>query len=382
MKSLFLKQRSRSRAMNGHPWVFAGEVQDLLPASENGKTVLLRDSRKHILGSGIYNEQSKIVWRRYSWEKAAFSMHFIRETLAKAVRSRPDNECRRLVWSESDSLPGLVVDQFGKVLVVQALTYAIDMRLPAIATHLQELTGAEVIVFRNDAQVRKLEGLDTYISTFEDKELAPFEVTISGIRYKLDLLEGQKTGFYLDQREQHELVASYASGRKVLDAFCNQGAFALQCAKAGAESVLGIDSSDTAIQAAIENAKTNDLSAEFKQANVFDFFTENRESSYDLIVLDPPPFARTQGQVEGGLKGYKEINLRAMKALNQGGILATYTCSQAISQELFKEVLADAASDARRSVRILETCYQAKDHPVLLNMPESGYLHGYVLQVD
>ena len=137
MKSLFLKPRSRSRAMNGHPWVFAGEVQDLLPASENGKTVLLRDSRKHILGSGIYNEQSKIVWRRYSWEKAAFSMHFIRETLAKAVRSRPDNECRRLVWSESDSLPGLVVDQFGKVLVVQALTYAIDMRLPAIATHLQ-----------------------------------------------------------------------------------------------------------------------------------------------------------------------------------------------------------------------------------------------------
>lgn len=368
--------------MNGHPWVFAGEVQELLPAEENGKTVLLRDSRKHILGSGIYNEQSKIVWRRYSWEKMAFSMSFIREALSKAVASRADDECRRLVWSESDSLPGLVVDQFGKVLVIQALTFAIDMRLPAIATHLQELTGAEVVVFRNDASVRKLEGLETYISTFEGKKLEPFEVTIGGIRYKLNLLEGQKTGFYLDQREQHTLVASYASGRTVLDAFCNQGAFALQCAKAGAETVLGIDSSDTAIQAARENAHANELTAEFKQANVFDFFTENRESNFDLVVLDPPPFARTQGQVEGALKGYKEINLRAMKSLNKGGILATYTCSQAISQELFKQMLADASSDARRSVRILETTYQAKDHPVLLNMPESGYLHGYILQLD
>ncbi len=382
MKSLFLKPRSRSRAMNGHPWVFAGEVQELLPAEENGKTVLLRDSRKHILGSGIYNEQSKIVWRRYSWEKTAFSMSFIREALSKAVARRADDECRRLVWSESDSLPGLVVDQFGKVLVIQALTFAIDMRLPAIATHLQELTGAEVVVFRNDASVRKLEGLETYVSTFEDKKLEPFEVTIGGIRYKLDLLEGQKTGFYLDQREQHALVASYASGRTVLDAFCNQGAFALQCAKAGAESVLGIDSSDTAIQAAQENANANELTVEFKQANVFDFFTENRDSNFDLVVLDPPPFARTQGQVDGALKGYKEINLRAMKSLNKGGILATYTCSQAISQELFKQMLADAASDARRSVRILETTYQAKDHPVLLNMPESGYLHGYILQLD
>ncbi|MDA0346203.1 MAG: class I SAM-dependent rRNA methyltransferase [Verrucomicrobia bacterium] len=382
MKSIFLKPRSRSRALNGHPWVFAGEVQDLLPESENGKTVILRDSRKHILGSGIYNLNSQIIWRRYSWERTAFSMPFIRETLTRAVQSRPDESCRRLVWSESDSLPGLVVDQFGKVLVIQALTLAIDMRLPAIATFLQELTGAETVVFRNDAQVRKLEGLETYIGTFEDKELNPFDFDIGGIIYRLDLLGGQKTGFYLDQREQHALVASYASGRTVLDAFCNQGAFALQCAKAGAVSVIGIDSSETAVVAATQNAEANGLDAQFNQANVFDYFSENRESTFDLIVLDPPPFARTQAQVEGGLKGYKEINLRALKSLNKGGILATYTCSQAISQELFKEVLAAAASDARRSVRILHTTYQAADHPVLLNMPESGYLRGYILQVD
>jgi 23S rRNA (cytosine1962-C5)-methyltransferase len=256
-----------------------------------------------------------------------------------------------------------------------------DMRLDAIPPPLLEATGAETVVFRNDASVRKLEGLDTYIRTFEEKELAPFEVTIGGLKYTLDLLEGQKTGFYLDQREQHQWVASYAKGRSVLDAFCNQGAFALMCAKAGATEVLGIDSSDTAIQAAQSNAEANELSADFQQANVFDYFTQNREVSYDLIVLDPPPFARSQGQVEGAIKGYKEINLRALKALKPGGVLATYTCSQAVSLELFTSILAEAASDAQRSVRVLHHCFQAADHPVLLNMPESGYLHGLILEV-
>lgn len=382
MKSLFLKPRSRSRALAGHPWVFAGEVQALLPDSENGKTVLLRDSRKRLLGSGIYNRNSQIVWRRYAADRQAFSMAYIRSSIQAAIRRRAGESCRRLIWSESDNLPGLVVDQFGKVLVVQALTLAVDMRLPAIGTILQELTGAETVVFRNDSGIRKLEGLETCISTFEDKPLTPFEVEIGGLTYELDLLAGQKTGFYLDQREQHALVASYAKGRRVLDAFCNQGAFALQCARAGAIEVLGIDSSDTAILAAESNARRNGLSAEFRQENVFDFFSANREVTFDLVVLDPPPFARTQAQVEGALKGYKEINLRALKSLTPGGILATYTCSQAISPEAFRSTLSEAASDANRSVRILQHCYQAKDHPVLLNMPESEYLHGFILQVD
>ena len=362
--------------------MFAGEVQDLLPESENGKTVVLRDSRKRVLGSGIYNSHSQIVWRRYAFDRTPFSMSFIRDAIHRSIDRRAPETCRRLVWSESDSLPGLVVDQFDKVLVVQALTLAIDMRLAAIATILQERTGAEVVVFRNDASVRKLEGLDSYVGTFEDKPLEPFKVQIDGLSYQLDLLHGQKTGFYLDQREQHKLVSGFAEGRKVLDAFCNQGAFAMQCAKANASSVLGIDSSDTAIHIAQDNASANGLSVDFQQVNVFDYFTENRETSFDMIVLDPPPFARTQAQVEGASKGYKEINLRALKALNTGGILATYTCSQAISLELFKAIVAEAASDAKRVVRILHTCFQPIDHPVLLTMPESGYLHGLILQVD
>lgn len=382
MKSLILKPRSRSRVLSGHPWVFAGEVQALLPEAENGKTVLLRDSRKRVLGSGIYNSHSKIVWRRYSMDKVPFSMAYIRGALERAINRRALESCRRLVWSESDGLPGLVVDQFDKVLSVQALTLAIDMRLPAIATHLLDLTGAEKVVFRNDASVRKLEGLDTYIRTFEDQPLEPFSINIHGITYVVDLLEGQKTGFYLDQREQHELVASYAKGRNVIDAFCNQGAFALQCAKAGASSVLGIDSSDTAIEAARENAKANELEVDFQVANVFDYFTEHRDKSFDLVVLDPPPFARSYGQLEGALKGYKEINLRALKALTAGGILATYTCSQAVSMDRFTEMLIEAATDAKRSVRILHHCYQAADHPIMLSMRESEYLHGLILEVE
>lgn len=382
MKSLLLKPRSCSRVLQGHPWVFAGEVQDLLPESENGKTVVLRDSRKRILGSGVYNQNSKIIWRRYAWNKVPFSMQFIRKSIEKAIQRRPVETCRRLVWSESDLLPGLVVDQYGDVLVVQALTLAIDMRLPAIATILQELTNAKAVVFRNDASVRKLEGLETYVGTFNDQVLEPLNLDIDGLSYQLDLLKGQKTGFYLDQREQHALVSTFAKGGAVLDAFCNQGAFALQCAKAGAKSVIGIDSSDTAVQLARYNAKENRLEATFEVENVFDYFTNNRDERFDLIVLDPPPFARSHAQVEGALKGYKEINLRAIKALNPGGILATYTCSQAFSMEVFEDLVSGAASDARRSIRILHHCYQAKDHPILLTMPESAYLHGLILEAD
>ncbi len=382
MKSLFLKPRSRSRVLRGHPWVFAGEVEDLLPETENGKTVLLRDSRKRLLGSGIYNGASQIIWRRFSLERTPFTMAYIRDALSKAVARRPNVNCRRLVWSESDFLPGLVVDQYHRVLVIQALTLAVDMRLPAIATCLKDILGSEVILFRNDARTRKLEQLDLYVETFEDRPLDPFWLNIGGVQYCLDLRRGHKTGFYLDQREQHSLVASLARGRTVLDAFCNQGAFALNCALGGADSIVGIDSSNTAIEAANINAEKNGCSIDFRVGNVFDYFTRNRDAAFDLIVLDPPPFSRTKSQREGAKKGYKEINLRALKSLNPGGILATYTCSQAVSLELFRQVIADAAVDARRRVRILHTCFQAADHPVLLNMPESEYLHGFILQVD
>jgi len=382
MKSLYLKPRSRARALEGHPWAFAGEMTELLPESYNGKSILLRDSKNHILGSGIYNSKSKIVWRRYAPGKQAFSMEWIRGALNRAIDRRAPASSRRLVWSESDKLPGLIVDQFEDVLVVQALTLAIDMRLAAIADALAELLNPRAIIFRNDAPVRELEGLAREVTYWKEQQVEPGWFEVGGIRYFLDLVGGQKTGFYLDQRDEHAWIRSMAEGRRVLDAFCNQGAFALNAAQCGARSVMGIDSSGPAVEAARRNAAENGLQAEFVEANVFDYFTGNREEQFDLVVLDPPPFAKSKGKLEGALRGYKEINLRGIKALAPGGILATYTCSQAVTPELFRQTVAEAAWDAKRSVRILRETRQAADHAVLLGMPESAYLHGLILEVD
>ena len=201
---------------------------------------------------------------------------------------------------------------------------------------------------------------------------------------RLDLQGGQKTGFYLDQRGQHTAVAKYAAGKRVLDAFCNQGSFALHSAKAGAASVLGLDSAFDAVGQAKKNADRNGLKAEFTGVNVFDWFTAQREAApaWDLIVLDPPPFAKSKSALEGALRGYKELNLRAMKALTPGGVLATYTCSYHMQDAQLREILAEAAADAKRRVHVVEFCHQPPDHPVLVTMPESEYLRGYILRVE
>jgi 23S rRNA (cytosine1962-C5)-methyltransferase len=214
---------------------------------------------------------------------------------------------------------------------------------------------------------------------------APRWVNIEGIDYWLDLEGGQKTGFYLDQRAQHPLVAKYCAGKRVLDAFCNQGPFALHAARAGAAYVLGLDSSDEAIAAARRNAERNAVSAEFQAANVFDWFNDEArgtDAPWDVIVLDPPPFAKSKSALSGALRGYKELNLRALKALAPGGVLATYTCSHHMQDAELRSVLAEAAADARRRVQVLEFCHQPPDHPVLLTMPESEYLRGYVVRVE
>jgi 23S rRNA (cytosine1962-C5)-methyltransferase len=213
---------------------------------------------------------------------------------------------------------------------------------------------------------------------------------IDGIEYWLDLQGGQKTGFYLDQREQHAAVAAWVrrlvavrpSGVRVLDAFCNQGPFALQCAHAGATEVLGLDSADEAIDQALRNAVRNNLRAEFAVANVFDYFNDRRDETWDLIVLDPPPFAKSKGALEGAMRGYKEINLRAMQRLTPGGFLATYSCSYHVHDAEFRGMLAEAATDAKRRAQVIEFCHQPPDHPVLVTMPESEYLRGYILRIE
>jgi 23S rRNA (cytosine1962-C5)-methyltransferase len=397
---LKLKPNAKSRALAGHPWVFANEVEALLPAEYDGGVVDCRDRAGRRMGSGIYNSRSQICWRRLSRERVALDEGYLRDALARAIarrdatphRAGSDCDIRRLVWSESDELPGIVLDQFGDTLVLQIQTLAMEQRRGLVTRLLMEnaaLTPKPVeIIFRDDAPIRRLEGLPQFTGTLTGKNWEPRWMRIDGLDYRLDLLHGQKTGFYLDQREQHALVARYAKGRRVLDAFCNQGPFALHCARAGAAGVMGLDSAEDAIAQARQNAEHNGLASgtSFETANVFDFFNdaapERRAARWDLIILDPPPFAKSKSALEGALRGYKEINLRAMQHLAPGGILATYSCSHHMRDAELRQVLAEAAADAHRRARVLEFCHQPPDHPVLVTMPESEYLRGYILCVE
>ncbi len=390
--SLRLKPNAKARILSGHPWVFANEVEALMPTELDGEVVECRDRNGRFLGTGIYNSRSQIIFRRLSRERVSLDETYLRAALQHALErrgfllaSRAAVQAGRLVWSESDDLPGVVVDRFGETLVVQIQTIAMEKRSGLIATLLLELTGATEIIFRNDATIRRLEGLPLEVRTQSGKVWEPRWLSIDGIEYWLDLQNSQKTGFYLDQRQQHVAVARYCAGKRVLDAFCNQGAFALHAARAGASEVLGLDSAADAIEAARRNAEQNKLKAQFDLANVFDWFNDSTraiEPSWDVIVLDPPPFAKSKSALEGALRGYKEINLRAMQRLVPGGVLATYTCSHHMQDAELRGVIAQAATDAKRRVHILEWCHQPSDHPVLATMAESEYLRGYILRVE
>jgi 23S rRNA (cytosine1962-C5)-methyltransferase len=278
-----------------------------------------------------------------------------------------------------------VADQYGDVVVVQIQTLAMERRSVLIGDILHRLLGPAEVIFRNDAPIRRLEGLPLETHTRAGGPWEPRWAAIDGFDVWLDLMGGQKTGFYLDQRLQHAAVAKYCAGKSVLDAFCNQGSFAIHAAKAGASRVLGLDSAPEAVDAARRNATRNGVSALFEVANVFDWLNDaarKAEPAWGVVILDPPPFAKSKSALEGALRGYKDINLRAMQRLAPGGILATYTCSHHMHDAELRSVLADAAADARRRARILEFCHQPPDHPVLVSMPESEYLRGYILQVE
>jgi 23S rRNA (cytosine1962-C5)-methyltransferase len=361
-------------------------VESLLPAAHDGEAVECRDRTGRPLGSGIYNSRSQIVWRRFSRERAEFDGAWIRTALERALARRAGlGDHGRIVWSESDDLPGVVVDRFGRTLVLQVQTLAMERRTDLLLAALGELLDPEEVILRNDASIRRLEGLPLEVRTRSGRPWEPRWETIDGFDYWLDLQQGQKTGFYLDQREQHRVVARHCAGRRVLDAFCNQGAFALHAACAGAAEVLGLDSAADAIEQARRNAERNRVDARFEVANVFDWLNDParaNEPRWDVIVLDPPPFAKSRSALEGAMRGYKDINLRALQRLVPGGLLATYTCSHHMHDAELRAVVAQAAADAKRKVRIVEFCHQPADHPVLVTMPESEYLRGYLLRVD
>lgn len=384
--ALKLRPNAKPRVLQGHPWIFGNEVEALAPPEFDGEVLEARDRSGRFLGVGIYNSRSQIVWRRLSRDKVALDTAYLRGALERALARRSDpGEVGRLVWSESDELPGVVADRFGDTLVVQIQTAAMEKRAGLIGDVLADLLDPAEIIFRNDAPIRKLEGLPPEVHTRSGKAWEPRWVRIDGFDYWLDLQAGQKTGFYLDQRPQHAAVARHCAGKSVLDAFCNQGPFALHAAKAGASRVLGLDSAGDAVAAARKNAERNGVKAEFAAANVFDWLNDPAragEPAWDAIILDPPPFARSKSALENALRGYKEINLRALQRLAPGGILATYTCSHHVQDADLRGILAAAAFDAKRRVTVLEWHHQPPDHPVLATMPESEYLRGYLLRVE
>jgi 23S rRNA (cytosine1962-C5)-methyltransferase len=381
MKLTLKKEARHARVRQGHPWVFANEIAEMPDSASDGAALPLEDARGRFLGMGIVNTQSQIVWRRFSTREANWGPDFYRKALEEAHRNREDEPFRRLVWSEADDLPGLVVDQFDDVLVVQALTLAVDKALPVLNDLLQEMFEPREILLRNDAPTRRKEGLELYAKTVSGKPLEPFWGQIYNVWYQLDLAGAQKTGFYLDQRQEHFKVATLAEDWRVLDAFCNQGAFALNCALAGAREVVAIDSSAEAIAQGRENAARNEVEVDFREENVFDYFTRNRDERFDLVVLDPPSFAPNKRSVQGAAKGYKELHVRAFNCLNAGGILATYCCSHHVTRSVFRDIVEQAASDTRRKVQVMYETGQPLDHPVILNFPESEYLKGFVLRV-
>ncbi|MDR2463557.1 MAG: class I SAM-dependent rRNA methyltransferase [Verrucomicrobiales bacterium] len=380
MPALKLKPGNRARVLRGHPWVFVNEIQEKLGAEHDGRAVECRDAQGRFLGTGIYNEKSQIIWRKFSADHEDFDKTFLRTAIINALRRRGTGDTQRLVWSESDFIPGLVADRYGEIVVLQALTLAVDLHGGEIAEIFDELLAPKSILLKNDAPVRAREGLPLTVSV-AGADVTPHWRKIGAVEFWLDLAGGQKTGFYLDQREEYQKIARLCRGKRVLDACCNQGGFALHAADGGATEALGIDISKDAVALARRNAEHNKLNAGFSVENVFDYFARERQRQWDVIILDPPSFTKSKDRLTEALRGYKELNLRAFQRLVAGGVLATYACSHHVTHDAYWEMLMSAAGDAGRTVRLREICRQPADHPILLNVPESEYLRGFVLEV-
>jgi 23S rRNA (cytosine1962-C5)-methyltransferase len=382
--------KPRARILHGHDWVFSGEVLKAFGDPADGDVISLKDGRDRLLGSAIYNSKSQIVARRFSRRRQDLDLDFFQRRIAQAVEYRKrrgiDLRLCRLVWSESDGLPGVIVDRYGDHAVLQTLTLAMDMRKGLIVEVLKTASGAlalQSIIERNDAAVRRAEGMEPQVGVLEGEAPGETEVEIGGLRFALDLMHAQKTGFYLDQLAHYETVARHAAGRRVLDCFTSQGAFALACAKAGAAQVTAVEGSAESIATARRNAERNNLSVEWVEQDVFQFLraAEKSEAEFDLIILDPPSFTKTKGGLRDALRGYHELHVRAFKLLSRDGILATFSCSHHVSETIFDQTIADALVDARRSARRLHRFEQALDHPVLPTLPETEYFKGVLLEM-
>lgn len=382
--------RGRShRIQEGHPWVFQSEVEEIKGSFEPGDIVDVVDHRGHFQGRGYINPKSQIIVRVLTQQEEKVDIDFWRRRLERAWAYRrrllADTNACRVVFGEADFIPGLIVDKFGPVLSIQTLALGIDRWQREICDILQDLLQPAGIYERNDAPVRELEGLPLRKGIVRGQVPDRIPVEENGLKILVDVAGGQKTGYFLDQRENRVAIRPLVQGARVLDAFSHTGGFALNACAGGARSVVALDISEDALAGVRENAERNGYAdiVSTRAGNAFDVLREMQASQeqFDVIVLDPPAFAKNKGALEGAARGYKEINLRALKLLPPGGFLVTCSCSYHMNPELFKAVVEDAAHDARRRLRLLASRAQASDHPILIGYPESHYLKCLMYEV-
>jgi 23S rRNA (cytosine1962-C5)-methyltransferase len=380
-----VNRKASDRIASGHPWIFSSDVVDRASAGP-GDAVHVFGPRDRALGTFHYSSTSQITLRYLSPKLEQIDHIFFRRRLERALEFRRrvvrDSDAYRLVHGEGDLLPALVVDRYADCLAVQTLSQGMDKAKPEILRALNDLLEPRCIVLRNDVSVRKYEGLPPEVSIAAGTLDEPVLIAMNGLRWSAGLMRGQKTGVYLDQRENYLAAARYAHG-KALDCFTSTGGFALQLART-CESVEAIDSSEQAIADATANARRNGIeNIRFREADVFDALTAHAQSGrrFDTIVLDPPAFTKTRSATERAARGYKEINYRALRLTGSGGVLITCSCSHHFSEAMLLETVAAAANDAARTLRILERRTQAQDHPILLTVPETHYLKCLIFEV-
>jgi 23S rRNA (cytosine1962-C5)-methyltransferase len=387
MAKAILKKTREARVRSGHPWVFASDVEQVEGDFQPGDVVEVMSSKGVYQGRAFYNPKSQISLRMLTRHDEPVDEGLFRRRIRDAIEYRKRfsdfNSCR-LIFAESDFLPALIVDKFQDVLAVQSLSLGMEKWKDLIVRILVEEVKPGGIYERDDVPVRRLEGMEQVTGLLYGEVPDRVEMTENGVRYLVDVKNGQKTGFFLDQKENRAAIARLCPGAKVLDCFCHNGSFALNAAKYGATDVLGVDISEEAVAVARENAQLNRLdAARFEAANCFDLLRElsDKKEQFDLVVLDPPAFTKTRAALESALRGYKEINLRGMKLTKPGGFLVTCSCSQHVSPQAFSDMINEAARDSKTKLRLVESRGQAHDHPVLPASPETPYLNCQILQV-
>ena len=384
MESVRVNKRGADRVRQGHLWIYRSDVVDV--QAHGGAVVAVKDERGNFVGQALFSDSSQIALRFLTQSDEDIDREWWRRRITEAANRRnisADTNAYRLIYSEGDLLPSLIVDRYADVLVLQTLSQGTDAAKSLLIDILVEEFKPRAVIERNDARVRSLEGLPIIAGAVYGDAPAELEILQHGLRFHVEPLGGQKTGSFLDQRENRlaaRAAAQTTNKRRALDCFTFNGAFALQLASV-CDSVIGVDISGEAVAAAQRNAALNQISnVEFRQANVFDLLREI-EPGFDVIVLDPPAFAKNRASLKAAVRGYKEINLRALKLLNPGGVLITCTCSYHVSEELFLEIVAQAALDSHRRVQLMEKRMQANDHPALVGMPETYYLKCVIARV-